>query len=72
MARRTTRNPPEDAFDAKVVPWEIEEALYGVAYRRPGDIWEDYRVGTKAAASAVASQINAKAARRGFSVFGTW
>ena len=62
------RLAPTDACEAFVVQWEVDEDLWGVSYRRPGGIYEDFVVGSKEDATAVANDINAKAARREFAV----
>jgi hypothetical protein len=64
------RVPPEDALRAEVIPWELEEGLYGVSYERPGHIFEDFAVGSQDKAAAVARDINAKVARRMLTIAG--
>ena len=66
MVERSRRVPPEDAYEACVVPWEVDAGLHGVAYRRPGGFHETHCVGSEEDAAAVARGINAKAARRKF------
>jgi hypothetical protein len=70
MVARSLRIPPKDAYAAFVVPWEVDEELYGVSYRRPGGIYEDYSVGSREDTAAVARDINARASRRGLAVVG--